>query len=272
MARELVIYADESVARGKKFSNFYGGCMVESDVLASVIARLDAKKRELNFFGEVKWQKVTENYRAKYEALMAAFFDELRAGHVKVRIMFTQNTRDRTDLPPEKLQGGYFKLYYQFLKHAFGLPYMPNSATPTRVRLLLDEIPDQLAERNQFRQYLSSLTLRPEFRRANLRIDVRQIGEVRSHDHVLLQCIDVVLGAMQFRLNEKHLEMPSGAARRGKRTIAKEQVYEAILGQIQQLRPRFNIGITTGIDGDRANRWHHPYRHWVFRSAAPRSE
>jgi hypothetical protein len=272
MSREIVIYADESVSRGEKFSNFYGGCLVESSVMAGVIERLQAKKTELNLLGEVKWQKITEDFRTKYESLMAAFFDEVKNGHVKVRVMFTQNRRDRTDLSNEKLSNGYFKLYYQFIKHAFGLPFAPWAATQTRVRLLFDEIPDQLAERIQFRAFLAGLSLRPEFRNANIRIDANQIAEVRSHDHVLLQCTDVVLGAMQFRLNERHREKLPNSGRRGKRTIAKERVYKKVLQHIRGLRPGFNIGITTGDDGSRANRWHQPYRHWRFESAAPSAE
>ncbi len=269
MSRELVIYADESVSRGEQFSNFYGGCLVESTALAGVTSRLQAKKRELNLHGEVKWQKVTENYWSKYDALMSAFFDEVRNGRVKVRIMFTQNRRDRTDLPQAKLANGYFKLYYQFVKHAFGLQFVPRTTRPTRVRLMFDEIPDQLAERIQFKTYLTGLSRSPEFRNANLVIDQEQIAEVRSHDHVLLQCTDVVLGAVQFRLNDKHLETQPATGRRGKRTIAKEKLYDALVQHIQALRRGFNVGITTGIDGDRANRWHHPYRHWLFESAAP---
>lgn len=69
---------------------------------------------------------------------------------------------------------------------------------------------------------------------------------------------------MQFRLNEKHLAKPTGQHRRGKRTIAKERVYKGIHKQLVGLRSGFNIGITTGCDGDRRNRWLHAYRHWLF--------
>jgi hypothetical protein len=69
---------------------------------------------------------------------------------------------------------------------------------------------------------------------------------------------------MQFRLNDKHRARAPGVNRRGKRTLAKEVVYRHINARIRTLRPGFNIGISTGTDGDRANRWHHPYRHWRF--------
>ncbi len=48
MARELSIYCDESDSKGKHFENFYGGALVESVHLEEVIARLQAKKDELN--------------------------------------------------------------------------------------------------------------------------------------------------------------------------------------------------------------------------------
>jgi len=90
------------------------------------------------------------------------------------------------------------------------------------------------------------------------------IAEVRSHDHVILQCMDVVLGSMFFILNDFHLEKPEGSWKRGNRTIAKEKLYKHILRHIRKVYPGFNIGVTTGIAGNPQNRWLHPYRHWLF--------
>lgn len=81
---------------------------------------------------------------------------------------------------------------------------------------------------------------------------------------MLLQCVDVVLGAMQFRLNDKHKEKPEGSRTRGKRTIAKEGVYRHILARIQQVYPRFNISLPTSLRDDMTNLWKDPYRHWLF--------
>jgi len=64
--------------------------------------------------------------------------------------------------------------------------------------------------------YLAGLEHGPAFRRAKVLIPRDQIAEVRSHDHVVMQFLDVVLGAMQFRLNDRHKRKPEGAAHRGK--------------------------------------------------------
>jgi hypothetical protein len=264
MALEYILYADESVADGEYFSNFYGGCIVESKHLREVERVLNAKKQALNLYREVKWQKVTATYLGKYEELMGTFFELVRAGQIKVRVMFTQNRNVPSRLTSEQRENAYFLLYYQFVKHAFGLGHAEHGQPLARIRVYLDALPDSFEKRARFRAFLAALTKSPEFRAARVVIDEQQIAEVDSHDHVLLQCTDIALGAMQFRLNNMHKRMPAGAKQRGSRTIAKEKLYKAILGHIRGLHPHFNIGITTGIRGDRANRWRDPYRHWKF--------
>ena len=91
------------------------------------------------------------------------------------------------------------------------------------------------------------------------------IAEVTSHDHVILQCMDIVLGSIFFRLNNLHLEKPEGSRRRGKRTIAKEKLYKYINKKVRGIYPNLNIGITTGINGEFKSLWDHQYRHWLFR-------
>jgi hypothetical protein len=60
-------------------------------------------------------------------------------------------------------------------------------------------------------------------------------------------------------ISGEHKEKPPGQKERGKRTIAKEQLYKVILAEIHKIRPRFNVGISTGSDGDLTNSWHAPY-------------
>jgi hypothetical protein len=264
MAIEYVIYTDESEKDGRFYSNFYGGVLVRSSDLHSVLNRLLACKVELHLYKEVKWQKVTWNYLGKYKALMDAFFDEVAAGRAKVRVMFSQNQFIPTGLSPDHRRAKYHLLYYQFIKHAFGLRFAGGIGHEIPVRLNMDQLPDNREQNVQFKSYLLGLNSNPHFRSAGIRFRADQIAEVRSHDHVLLQCLDVVLGAMAFRLNDKHKEKPPGKHRRGKRTIAKEELYKHIRVRICQLYPNFNIGETTGRGGDWANLWRHPYRHWKF--------
>lgn len=261
---EFLIYSDESVSRGDYFSNFYGGALVTSRDDAEVRAALAARKAELNLGSEVKWQKITEAYEDKYIALIDTFFDLIADGKVKIRIMFTQNMFRRRGLTREQRDEQYFILYYQFIKHGFGLRYRDN-LEPARLRLLLDQLPDTKEKVDRFKGFIVGLNRNPAFKRAGLSICREHIADVDSKRHDVLQCLDVVLGSMQFRLNDKHLEIPPGQRRRGKRTRAKERVYKHISKRIRAIYPGFNIGITTGlIGGGKELRWHHPYRHWLF--------
>lgn len=187
-------------------------------------------------------------------------------GILRIRIMFTQNANRPVGLSEYQLENQYFLLYYQMIKHAFGLSYCHQPNVTRRVSLFLDEMPRHETNVQQFKNYLASLSQVPSFVQAGVEIRAENITGVSSHNHVILQALDIVLGAMQFRLNDKHLEKPAGTRVRGKRTRAKERVYKHIYRRIcaATKRPNFNIGVTTGIDDRPDNRWHHPYRHWVF--------
>lgn len=262
--KEYLLFCDESDRDGAYFSEFYGGVLVGASHYERISDSLNSKKSHLNVHGEVKWDKVAAAYLTKYMTLISAFFEEVRADNLKVRIMFRHNARVPKNLTTDQVETTYFRLYYQFIKHAFGFQFMPQVERPRYLRLLFDEFPDKREHAEQFKGFTFGLQELDQFKSAGLRIRIRDIAEVRSHHHVLLQCLDLVLGAISFRLNDKHKAKPAGSSRRGNRTIAKEKLYNHILGEIRKWKSSFNVGITTGVDGDVANRWEHPYRHWAF--------
>lgn len=265
MAREILVYADESTKRGAFFSDFYGGLAVTSDRLDSVTTSLRQVCEDQQLLGELKWQKVSKSYLGKYTVFVNRVFDLMVRGDIRMRVMFTEDSMVPTGLSDYHREHAYHILYRYFLKHAFGLEHASTGESETRVRFYLDRLPGTKERNSEFRSRISALEQYPPFRRARLRLPPDQVTEVDSKDHLLLQAVDVVLGSIQFRLNDKHLVKPKGATRRGSKTIAKEKLYRVIQGRIQDCYPRrFNIGITTSDRGDRANRWRDPYRHWRF--------
>ncbi len=257
-----IIFCDESDVSGKFYSNFYGGVLVGASQYERITARLNAEKLRLNLFGEAKWAKVSAPYLGKYQELIQAFFQEVHAGHLRVRIMFRQNAQVAVGLSRDQVEGSYFRLYYQFIKHAFGLPHHPPAGKPVALKLYFDVFPETREAVTQFKGYILGLKDNARIRQAGLTLAAEDIAEIRSHDHVLAQCLDIVLGSMSFRLNDKHKEIPQGQKRRGKRTIAKEKLYKTILAEICRIKPNFNIGISTGMSCE--ERWSAPYRHWKF--------
>lgn len=262
--RNLIIYCDESTEKGRFYSHFYGGAMVPETHRRIIEERLNAVKVAQGLGAELKWTKITEAWADRYIAFIDEVFDLMDEGLIRMRVMFTQNSNKPIGLSDYQLENQYFLLYYQLIKHAFGLMHCGQPDVNRRVSIFLDEMPRHADNVRQFKQYLASLSSFPKFVSAGVEIRAENITGVSSHNHVILQALDIVMGAMQFRLNDKHLAKPVGKFRRAKRTKAKERVYRHINQRIRRLRPGFNIGVTTGLDGDVSNRWQHPYRHWLF--------
>lgn len=263
--RHYTIYCDESAKKAPHFSNFYGGALVRSADRETIETILREKKSELNLHREIKWTKITKNYQEKYIEFVKRYFEFVASGRIKVRIMFTHNYKAPSELTEEQRKEEYFLLYYQFLKHSFGLAYCnPNQLDRVFVSLLLDQIPATKGRLQKFREHLEKIENTYTFRGTNVYFQRGQIAGVNSKDHVILQGLDIILGSIFFRLNDQHKVKIPGSRFRGKRTIAKEKVYKEINRQIREIYPNFNVGKSTGQANGLSDRWTHPYRHWCF--------
>jgi len=262
---EYVIYCDESVSKGRYFSDFYGGVLVRSRDFDSIKEALELKKKELNLLGEIKWNKITGNYLEKYIDIIRLFFSFIKEDRVKVRIMFRQNAEVPQNLTKEQKDRGYELLYYQFVKHAFGLKYHYPVDGDTYLRLYFDRLPVSNEQKEDFKTHIYGLQGLHDFSNKKLKIRMDDITEIDSHRHVIQQCMDIILGSIAFKLNDMNLEKPEGAMVRGKKTIAKEKVYKFILQEIRSVLddPNFNIGITTPANNP-IQFWEMSYRHWKF--------
>ena len=153
--------------------------------------------------------KVTEQYLDKYIKLIDYFFLFVKANKIKIRIMFRQNAHVPQNLTaaPKK---EYFLLYYQFIKHAFGIDYCnPNDKDQVVLKLYFDKLPDPKKKNKEFKGYIYALN--EFFYINNIHIYKEDIAEVDSKNHVILQCMDIILGSMNFKLNNMNLEKMSNS-------------------------------------------------------------
>lgn len=153
-------------------------------------------------------------------------------------------------------------LYYQFIKYAFGLPYAGVGELDA-LTLYLDEIPLRQAERDDFISHIRGLAKDHILKKMGLKIAEDGIIEVNSKQHLPLQFMDVILGAICFKLNEKDKLKAEGENKVGKRTIMKLKLYKHINMRIRDIYPNFNIGVTTPIRVN-SDSWTQVYRHWSF--------
>ena len=211
--RNLIIYCDESTEKGRFYSHFYGGAMVPETHRRIIEGRLEAVKVAHGLGAELKWTKISESWADRYIAFVDELFDLMEEGLVRMRVMFTQNSNKPLGLSDYQLENQYFLLYYQLIKHSFGLMHCGQPHVTRRVSIFLDEMPRHPDNILQFKNYLASLSSFPKFVAAGVEIRAENITGVSSHDHVILQALDIVMGAMQFRLNDKHLDKPPGKFR-----------------------------------------------------------
>lgn len=261
---EYIIFADESDRKGKYFGNFYGAALVRSTHIDDVEKRLREAKGSVGLTREIKWNKMPskEDLFEAYKSVMDCFFDFIKRDIVKIRLMFTQNINVPTNLTKEQRDNTYYLLYYQFMKHAFGFRYCNECPEEyINVKFYFDDLPE--ADPGTFKDFVYTLDQTEEWV-WKFKIKREDIAEVDSHDHCILQCMDIILGSMCFRLNDKHLAKPPGQYRRAKKTVYKKRMYKHIYGHINEIHPHFNPGTSTGTRGSVENRWGHSYAHWLF--------
>ncbi len=257
----IFIWLDESDRHGEFYSNFYGGILVSSKNHHEVMERMRSIVTEVGINDEIKWQKVNEYHYEKYLRVVDELFDLAKEGKLKIRIFFRHNQFTASRLTPEEKKADYQMLYYQFIKFAFGLPYADEELDS--MTLFIDEIPLRQSERNEFIIHIRGMANDPILKGKGLTIAYDGIVEVNSKHHLPLQFMDVILGAMCFKLNEKDKLKTEGENKIGKRTLTKLKLYKHINARIREIYPNFNIGVTTPIRVA-ADSWTQVYRHWSF--------
>lgn len=262
---KYILYCDESIQKGQYNSNFYGGVLLLESDYSYIVNELNTVKKSIGLTGELKWSNVSKQTLEKYKTFIDKYFELMTKGYIKLRIMFTQEYIV-PKLTSEQQENEFYILYYQFIKHVFGIAYTKDIVSKIDLKVFLDRLPKKKEQNEIFKDYIFGLQFENYFSNIYLNIEKEHITDVDSRSHVILQGMDIILGSMAFRLNNKHLEKPVGSKRRGKKTIAKEHLYKYINKHIQgqHLERLFNIGDSTGTDGNKENRWIHTYRHWKF--------
>lgn len=263
-SRMYYVWCDESDSEGAFYSNFYGGILIRSMDLPYVLHKLEMRVKELGIDREeIKWQKVNKLMLAPYTGLVDTIFDLLEEDKMKIRIFFSLNKYVPKYLDRRQMNEEYSLLYYQFLKHAFGFIYSNPTEKIVDLNIALDEMPIDEQEKKKFKGYLVHLSMDENYMKAKIRVKEENVYEVDSKRFLPLQVVDLILGAICFRLNDKHKQKLSGTRKRGVRTIMKEKLYKHINFRIRQLRRGFNVGVSTGFS-EPFEIWDHSYRHWSF--------
>ena len=266
------IFADEAWTQGghplHRYWCFLGGVFGETQRLD----RFDSALRSITALhgikGEVKWGKLRANNIACFKDLVDCLIQNLDAGNLKYRQTFLDRryvwvpSRGQTPLSPLEVQ---FRIYYQFLKHAFGLRYLPNSTGgPIDIQINLDDHSSQ-SEKQRLMTFAQNLPA--QLRRSDFSVSVSFLN---SNRNTLLQISDLVMGAAGSHGNKMQQKRKSGQRGMTSKQKLRQDLCSHIYNGFRTLDAKhrgtkaFNWFETTGHNGSQANRYHHALRIWKF--------
>lgn len=264
------IYADEAWTHGnlplKRYWCFYGGVFGPAPELDKLDTRLRAVKARHCITGEIKWNKITSSLLPCYMDFVDCLLDSVEAGDIRFRQMFCDRAfvrvPDAGELPASDLDI-QFKLCYQFLKHCFGLRYMPSGLT-NEVLVRLDTHSSQ-KHKDRLEDFARGIPA--QMGRSDFTVRVTFDD---SRDVPRIQVADLMIGASGSYGNNMHEMRAVGKRGMNDKQRARLALCKHIYNRIREIDAKsrgklaFNWFESTGFDGDPANMFHHKLRIWKF--------
>lgn len=250
------IVCDESTKKGANYSYFYGGVIVAEQKYQAISEKLELFKEHIGLTHELKRINIDATNANRYIEMLDFFFTFVKSGDLRVRVMFSDNKN--LDEIPSSRDETFTTFYYLFIRHAFALPYAKDDIN---LRLIFDALPEKPERREKFKNYLvKNLTHIPTTDKQNdVIIDRQRIEEVDSKKHIILQCADVIVGLIDFCLNDAH----NSQIVKSKRWFAKNRVLSVLLSYLNEIHENFQICATTRpLRG--FNAWNDKYKHFVY--------
>lgn len=219
--------------------------------------------------GEIKWSSVTGNNLIAYKTLVDMFFHHLEHYDLSYRQMFLDRSFVHVPLEGERPVSSLdlqFKIYYQFLKHSFGLQFLTarNPALEHHVTIRLDNHSSQ-AHKSKLTEFIEQLPIKFEASRL-----VTRIQFVNSKHFLRLQVCDLLMGAAGSHGNKMDKRREPGQRGMTKKQKWRLEMAKYIYNQFRKLDASergsraFNWFESTGHAGNAENRLNQKLRIWKF--------
>jgi hypothetical protein len=142
-------------------------------------AQINELKKKHNFYAEIKWSKVSQSKQHFYTELIDYFF----ATDLKFRAVGIKKGTIYNEVFSQTYDDFYYKMYYQLLNHKIDSRYAYN--------VYLD-----------VKDTLSACKVRKLREILNTKYGVfRNIQNIRSHESILMQLSDFLMGAISYYKN-----------------------------------------------------------------------
>lgn len=219
--------------------------------------------------GEVKWSSVTGRNIVAYKLLVDEFFRHISAHGLTYRQVFLDRSYVHVPDPgapvlsPLDIQ---FKIYYQFLKHHFGLRYLPAS-DPTREHHVTIRLDGHSSWHHTDNLSAFVERLGGHFNEPRLSTKVHFVNSERF---MRLQICDLLMAAAGSYGNRMHERRECGRRGMTRKQACRLEMAKYIYNHFRALDAAergtraFNWFESTGKDGDRENTLKHKLRIWKF--------
>lgn len=198
------IFGDETSVSEKRFLGI-GTTIVSAENRESVSRSFTDLKAHLKLCDEIKWERVRARTEKRHEALVDMYFDFVKANKIRFHSMLIPlwdvNHRKHNEGIPDI---GYSKWVYHLL-----LSY--TEMYPARFKYYVDlderttkQPPRIIQDTLNFTARNNGLDHWP-FRRVHFR---------KSHEEIMIQMTDLIVGAIGFRANRREMWPETGAGKR----------------------------------------------------------
>ncbi len=221
------VYCDESnpdvfssQASNKAKYLMIGSLWLPAEMRSELKSELSDLRKKHKFLYEIKWHKVHKNHEAFYRELIQLFMSK----GLQLRFRCIAVEADKVNMPKyhnNDQELGFYKFYYQVLQH-----WILNFNDYV---FFCDEKTSRFGDRLK--------TLKTVLQNANISSNIHDVQALPSHEVVLLQFCDFLLGIASSRMNES---IAAGSVK-DRLCAYLEQLLDHTIEPTQRAEQKFNI-------------------------------
>lgn len=183
MNKTFNIYCDESchLENDHKKYMLLGSVSSAYNQIKRHTERINNLKKKHNFYGEIKWSNVSSSQYQFYKELIDYFFDT----DLRFRAVIVEKSKINNEVHGQDFDTFYYKMYYYLLNHNKNSMYTYNVYLDIKDTLSAFKV-------NKLKEIL------------NTQYGVfRNVQNIRSHESLILQIVDLITGALSYNLNNR---------------------------------------------------------------------
>lgn len=197
MSKTFNIYCDESchIENDHKPFMFLGSVSSAYNQVKFHTEKIKELKKKHHFYGEIKWSNVSKSKFHFYMELIEYFFNT----DLMFRCVGVEKSKINNEAFNQSYDDFYYKMYYTLLNYNINTLYKYNVYLDIKDTLSAYKV-------NKLKEVL------------NTKYSVfRNVQNIRSHESILLQLADFIMGAISYQHNNK-----------AKKNLAKVQIIKKI--------------------------------------------